>query len=91
LRTDERSRVTYTSWNAPRAGVVADYNRPGHMAELEARTFRTLREFGREVHKLYDARDLDFRLRPGPARRASIAAAQRACLWPASLKQSQAR
>jgi hypothetical protein len=82
-------------WNAPRAGVVADYNRPGHMAELEAREFRTLREFGRatgqdrhsvlvdydvfvnvprldaqdtaNVQKLYDARDLDFRLKPGSA------------------------
>ncbi|HEX7236495.1 MAG TPA: hypothetical protein VF405_06005 [Gammaproteobacteria bacterium] len=82
-------------WNAPRAGVVADYNRPGHMAELTARTFRTLKEFSRataqdrhsvlvdydvfvnvpkldaqdtgKVQKLYDARDLDFRLRPGSA------------------------
>jgi hypothetical protein len=82
-------------WNAPPAGVVADYNRPGHMAELTAREFRTLREFGRatgqdrhsvlvdydvfakvpkldaqdaaSVQKLYDARDLDFRLRPGSA------------------------
>jgi hypothetical protein len=82
-------------WNAPRAGVVADYNRPGHMAELAAREFRTLREFSRatgqdrhsvlvdydvfikvpkldaqdaaSVQTLYDARDLDFRLRPGSA------------------------
>jgi hypothetical protein len=82
-------------WNAPRSGVVADYNRLGHMAELEAREFRTLREFSRatgqdrhsvlvdydvfakvpkldaqdtaNVQKLYDARDFDFRLRPGSA------------------------
>jgi hypothetical protein len=65
------------------------------MAELTARTFRTLKEFSRatgqdrnsvlvdydvfanvpkldaqdteKVQKLYDARDLDFRLRPGSA------------------------
>jgi hypothetical protein len=82
-------------WNAPRAGVAADYNRLGHMAELEERKFRTLREFARAtgqdrhsvlldydvfakvpmldaqdtatVQKLYDARDVDFRLRPGSA------------------------
>jgi hypothetical protein len=82
-------------WSAPRAGVVADYNRLGHMAELTAREFRTLEEFGRatgqdrnsvlvdydvfanvpkldaqdaeNMQRLYDARDLDFRLRPGSA------------------------
>jgi hypothetical protein len=82
-------------WNAPREGVVADYNRLGHMAELQAREFRTLEEFARAtgqdrnsvlvdydvfvnvpqldarddaaVQKLYEARDFDFRLRPGSA------------------------
>jgi hypothetical protein len=82
-------------WSAPRAGVVADYNRPGHMAELAAREFGTLEDYadatGQDrnsvlvdydvfvkvpqldaqdegtVQKLYDARDLDFRLRPGSA------------------------
>jgi hypothetical protein len=82
-------------WNAPRAGVVADYNRLGHNAELEAREFRTLREFSRatgqdrhsvlvdydvfvnvprldaqdtaNVQKLYDAHNVDFRLKPGSA------------------------
>jgi hypothetical protein len=82
-------------WNAPRAGVVADYNRLGHAAELEERKFRTLGEFARAtgqdrnsvlvdydvfakvpkldaqdtatVQKLYDARDLDFRLKPRSA------------------------
>jgi hypothetical protein len=34
-------------WNAPRTGVVADYNRMGHMAELQAREFATLEEFAR--------------------------------------------
>ena len=82
-------------WRAPRADVVADYNRLGHMAELEERKFGTLEEFARAtgqdrnsvlvdydvfakvprldaqdaatVQKLYDARDLDFRLRPDSA------------------------
>ena len=82
-------------WNAPRRGVVADYNRLGHMAELEAREFATLEQFAaatgqdrnsvlvdydvfvnvpkldaqdaETVQKLYDANDLDFRLRPGSA------------------------
>ena len=82
-------------WNAPPPGVVADYNRLGHMAELEAREFATLEQFAaatgqdrnsvlvdydifenvprldaqdaETVQKLYDARDLDFRLRPGSA------------------------
>jgi hypothetical protein len=82
-------------WSAPRAGVVADYNRFGHMAELEAREFATLEQFAAAtgndknsvlvdydvfvnvarldaqddatVQKLYDARDLDFRLKPGSA------------------------
>jgi hypothetical protein len=34
-------------WSAPPAGVVADYNRLGHMAELQAREFATLEEFAR--------------------------------------------
>jgi hypothetical protein len=82
-------------WNAPPRGVVADYNRLGHMAELEAREFATLEQFAaatgqdrnsvlvdydvfvnvpkldaqdaETVQKLYDASDLDFRLRPGSA------------------------
>jgi hypothetical protein len=82
-------------WSAPPRGVVADYNRLGHMAELEAREFATLEQFAaatgqdrnsvlvdydvfvnvpmldaqddETVQKLYDARDLDFRLRPGSA------------------------
>jgi len=82
-------------WNAPRRDVVADYNRLGHMAELEAREFATLEQFAattgqdrnsvlvdydvfvnvpkldaqdaETVQKLYDASDLDFRLRPGSA------------------------
>jgi hypothetical protein len=82
-------------WSAPRAGVVADYNRFGHMAELAERKFRTLAEFARAtgqdrhsvlvdydvfvnvpkldahdaetVQHLYDARDLDFRLKPRSA------------------------
>jgi hypothetical protein len=32
-------------WSAPRAGVTADYNRFGHMAELTAREFATLEEY----------------------------------------------
>jgi hypothetical protein len=32
-------------WSAPPRGVVADYNRLGHTAELEARAFATLEEF----------------------------------------------
>jgi hypothetical protein len=34
-------------WSAPPRGTVADYNRLGHMAELEAREFATLDEFAR--------------------------------------------
>jgi len=34
-------------WSAPPRGVAADYNRLGHMAELEAREFATLDEFAR--------------------------------------------
>jgi hypothetical protein len=82
-------------WSAPPKGMVADYNRLGHTAELEARAFATLEEFaaatGQDrnsvlvdydvfmnvppldaqdaatVQRLYDAADLDFRLRPGAA------------------------
>ncbi len=82
-------------WSAPARGVLADYNRLGHMAELDAREFATLDEFARAtgqdrnsvlvdydvflnvpkldaqdiatVQKVYDTRDLDFRLRPGSA------------------------
>jgi hypothetical protein len=82
-------------WAAPPAGVVADYNRLGHTAALEAREFATLAEFaaatGQDrnsvlvdydvfvdvprldardvatVQKVYDARELDFRLRPRSA------------------------
>jgi hypothetical protein len=32
-------------WSAPPAGVVADYNRMGHAAQLERREFATLAEF----------------------------------------------
>jgi hypothetical protein len=32
-------------WSAPRAGVVADYNSFGHMAELAEREFATLEEY----------------------------------------------
>ncbi len=43
-------------WSAPRAGVIADYNRFGHMAELEAREFATLEQFaaatGQDRHSL---------------------------------------
>jgi hypothetical protein len=34
-------------WSAPRAGVTADYNRFGYMAELQAREFETLEDFAR--------------------------------------------
>jgi hypothetical protein len=32
-------------WSAPPNGVAADYNRFGHMAELEAREFATLEQY----------------------------------------------
>jgi hypothetical protein len=82
-------------WRAPPRGILADYNRLGHMAELEAREFRTLADYaaatGQDQHsvlvdydvfedvprldaqdaatvqRLYDARDLDFRLKPRSA------------------------
>jgi len=46
FRPNQSAAVSFR-WNAPRAGVVADYNSLGHTAGLEAREFRTLEEFAR--------------------------------------------
>lgn len=82
-------------WSAPRGDRAADYNQPGHTAELEPQAFATLEAFaagtGQDrnsvlvdydvfvnvppldaqdaatVQRLYDAADLDFRLRSGSA------------------------
>ena len=83
------------AWNSPPAGVIADYNAPGHTAQLQTREFSSLAAYSEAtgqdrnsvlvdydifmdvppldardaatVQNLYDANDLDFRLRPRSA------------------------
>jgi hypothetical protein len=86
---------TSFAWNSPPAGVTADYNAPGHTADIQGRQFRSLEAYSEAtgqdrnsvlvdydifmnvppldardaatVQNLYDANELDFRLRPRSA------------------------